>query len=61
MLSSDLMTAKVHHPPHLLSPTNQLINIAMETKCQEIAFHYTEAGVIVPDVGLKHALCKRTL
>lgn len=58
MLRSDLMAAKVHHPPHPLPLTNQLINIAMETKWQEIAFYYTEAGVIVPDGGLKHALYK---
>lgn len=32
------------HPPLL---TNQLINIAMETKWQEIAFHQTGAGVII--------------
>lgn len=47
------------HTP--LPPTNQLINIAMETKWQGIAFDFTEAGVIAPCGGLKNALCKCTL
>lgn len=34
-------------PPPTHPSSNQLINIAMETKWQEIAFHQTGAGVIV--------------
>lgn len=36
------------HTP--LPPTNQLINIAMETKWQGIAFDFTEAGLLLPVV-----------
>lgn len=52
------LAPSTHPPSSLLTPllTNQLINIAMETKWQEIAFHQTGAGVIISSVLFVNAL-----